>query len=99
MSIVFFEDTSWKNFVPLSYTSSLFDIKIGSLTTLEHFNIKSTKFLTRQYLEKVTHQRHHDCDVNNWHYNNDDIFINSLFIPCKTVLRKRATIKDFLLCL
>jgi UDP-N-acetylglucosamine diphosphorylase/glucosamine-1-phosphate N-acetyltransferase len=99
MSIVFFEDTSWKNFVPLSYTRSLFDIKIGSLTTFEHFNTKSAKFLTRQYLEKVTHQRHPDCDVNKFEYNNDDIFINSLFIPCESFLKKWTVKKDFLLCL
>ena len=99
MSIVFFEDTSWKNFVPLSYTRSLFDLKIGSLTTFEHFNIKSAKFLTRQYLEKVTHQRHPDCDVNKFEYNNDDIFINSLFIPCKSFLKKLTVKKDFLLSL
>lgn len=99
MSIVFFEDTSWKNFVPLSYTRSLFDIKIGSLTTFEHFNTQSAKFLTRKYLEKVTHQRHPDCDVNKFEYNNDDIFINSLFIPCKSFLKKWTVKKDFLLCL
>src|SRR4030095_16627640 len=68
MGIVFFEDTSWKNFVPLSYTRSLFDIKIGSLTTFEHFNMKSAKFLTRQYLEKVTNQRHTNCNVNKFKY-------------------------------
>ena len=99
MSIVFFEDTSWKNFVPLSYTRSLFDIKIGSLTTFEHFNTKSAKFLTRQYLEKLTHQRHSDCDVNKFEYNNDDIFINSLFIPCESFLKKWTVKKDFLVCL
>jgi len=99
MSIVFFEDTSWKNFVPLSYTRSLFDIKIGSLTTFEHFNTKSAKFLTRQYLEKVTHQRHPDCDVNKFEYNNDDIFINSLFIPCKSFLKKWTIKKDLCICL
>jgi UDP-N-acetylglucosamine diphosphorylase/glucosamine-1-phosphate N-acetyltransferase len=99
MSIVFFEDTSWKNFVPLSYTRSLFDLKIGSLTTFEHFNRESAKFLTRQYLEKVTHQRHPDSDVNKFEYNNDDIFINSLFIPCKSFLKKLTVKKDFLLSL
>lgn len=99
MSIVFFEDTSWKNFVPLSYTRSLFDLKIGSLTTFEHFNTQSAKFLTRKYLEKVTHQRHPDCDVNKFEYNNDDLFINSLFIPSKSFLKKLTVKKDFLLCL
>ncbi|HEY7228088.1 MAG TPA: putative sugar nucleotidyl transferase [Nitrososphaeraceae archaeon] len=99
MSIVFFDDTSWKNFVPLSYTRSLFDLKIGSLTTFEHFNIKSAKFLTRQYLEKVTRQRHSECDVNIFEYNNDDIFINSLFIPCKSFLKKWTVKKEFLISL
>ena len=64
MSIVLFEDTSWKKFVPLSYTRSLFDLKIGSLTTFDYFNIKSAKLLTRKYLENMTRQRHPNCNVN-----------------------------------
>ncbi len=97
MGIVFFEDTSWKNFVPLSYTRSLFDIKIGSLTTFELFDMKSAKFLTRQYLEKVTNQRHPNCNVNKFEYNNDDIIINSLFIPHKSFLKKWDEKKEFLI--
>src|SRR5436309_15293919 len=97
MGIVFFEDTSWKNFVPLSYTRSLFDIKIGSLTTFEHFNMKSAKFLTRQHLEKVTTQRHPNCNINKFEYNNDDIIINSLCILHKSFLNKCKSKKDFLL--
>lgn len=97
MSIVFFEDTSWKNFVPLSYTRSLFDLKIGSLTTFEHFNNKSSKFLTRQYLEKVTKERHPDNIVNKLEYDADDIFINSLFIPLKSFFKKWSMKKKFLI--
>ena len=97
MSIVFFEDTSWKNFVPLSYTRSLFDIKIGSLTTYEHFNNKSSKFLTRRYLEMVTKQRHPDNVVNKFEYNSDDIFINSLFIPLTSFFKKWSVKKRFLI--
>ena len=96
MSIVFFEDTSWKNFVPLSYTRSLFDIKIGSLTTYELFNNKSSKFLTRRYLESVTKQRHLDNAVNKFEYNSDDIFINSLFIPLTAFFKKWSVKKRFL---
>ena len=97
MSIVFFEDTSWKNFVPLSYTRSLFDLKIGSLTTFEHFNNKSSKLLTRQYLQKVTKERHPDNIVNKFEYNGDDIFINSLFIPLKSFFKKWSRKKKFLI--
>jgi hypothetical protein len=97
LSIVFFEDTSWKNLIPLSYTRSLFDIKIGSLTTFEHFKLKSAKLLTRQYLEKVTHKRHPNCNVNKFEYNNEDIFINSLFLPTETFLKKWKTKKDLLI--
>lgn len=97
MGIVLFEDTNWKNFVPLSYTRSLFDIKIGSLTTFEHFDTKSTKFLTRQYLEKVTSQRHPNCSINKFEYDNDDIIINSLFIPHKSFLKKWKVKKEFLI--
>jgi len=97
MSIVFFEDTSWKNFVPLSYTRSLFDIKIGSLTSCEHFENKSSKFLTRRYLEKVTKERHQDNTVNKFEYNNDDIYINSLFIPLAPFFKKWNVKKRFLI--
>ena len=97
MSIVFFEDTSWKNFVPLSYTRSLFDIKIGSLTTYEQFSNNSPKFLTRRYLEGVTKERHPDNAVNKFEYNNDDIFINSLFIPLTSFFKKWSVKKRFLI--
>lgn len=97
MSIVFFEDTSWKNFVPLSYTRSLFDIKIGSLTTNEHSKNKSLKFLTRRYLEGVTKERHPDNTVNKFEYNNDDIYINSLFIPLTSFFKKWNSKKRFLI--
>jgi len=97
MSIVFFEDTSWENFVPLSYTRSLSDIKIGSLTSFEHFNIKSAKFLTREYLQSVTKQRHPNCKVNRFEYNNDDVFINSLFIPLKSFFEKWNKRKEFVI--
>lgn len=97
MSIVFFEDTSWKNFVPLSFTRSLFDIKIGSLTTFEHFNNKSSRLLTRRYLEGVTKERHPDNTVNKFEYNNDDIYINSLFIPLASFFKKWNVKKSFLI--
>ncbi len=97
MSIVFFEDTSWKNFVPLSYTRSLFDIKIGSLTTFEHFDLKSPKFLTKEYLKSVTQLRHPNCKVNGIEYDNTDIFINSFFIPLKSFLEKWNRKKEFLI--
>lgn len=97
MSIVFFEDTSWKNFVPLSLTRSLFDIKIGSLTTIEHFNNKSSKLLTRRYLEGVTKERHPDSTVNKFEYNNDDIYINSLFLPLASFFKKWNVKKRFLI--
>ena len=97
MSIVFFEDTSWENFVPLSYTRSLSDIKIGSLTSSEHFNIKSAKFLTREYLETVTKERHPNCKVNRFEYDNDDVFINSLFIPLKSFFEKWNKRKEFVI--
>ena len=97
MSIVFFEDTSWRNFVPFSYTRSLFDIKIGSLTTYEQFSNKSSKFLTRRYLEGVTKERHPDNTVNEFEYNNDDTYINSLFIPRTSFFKKLNLKKRFLI--
>lgn len=97
MSFVFFEDTNWRNFVPLSYTRSMFDIKIGSLTASEYFNNKYSKFITRRYLEKVTKERHPDSTVNKFEYNNDDIFINPLFIPLTSFFKKWNIKKRFLI--
>ena len=96
MSIVLFEDTSWKKFVPLSYTRSLFDLKIGSLTTFDYFNIKSAKLLTRKYLENMTRQRHPNCNVNKFEYNSNDIFVNSLFFPHMSFFKKVTKRKNFL---
>jgi UDP-N-acetylglucosamine diphosphorylase / glucose-1-phosphate thymidylyltransferase / UDP-N-acetylgalactosamine diphosphorylase / glucosamine-1-phosphate N-acetyltransferase / galactosamine-1-phosphate N-acetyltransferase len=96
MSIVLFEDTSWKKFVPLSFTRSLFDLKIGSLTTFEYFKLKTAKLLTRKYLEEITRQRHPDCSVNNFEYDSTDIFVNSLFFPQTSFFKKITKRKNFL---
>jgi len=96
MSIVLFEDTSWKKFAPLSYTRSLFDLKIGSLTTFDYFNIKSAKLLTRKYLENMTRQRHPNCNVNKFEYDSNDIFVNSLFFPHMSFFKKVTKRKNFL---
>ena len=96
MSIVLFEDTSWKKFVPLSYTRSLFDLKIGSLTTFDYFNTKSAKLLTRKYLENMTRQRHPNCNVNKFEYDSNDIFVNSLFFPHMSFFKKVTKRKNFL---
>ena len=96
MSIVLFEDTSWKKFVPLSYTRSLFDLKIGSLTTFDYFNIKSAKLLTRKYLENMTRQRHPNCNVNKFEYDSNDIFVNSLFFPHMSFFKKVTKRENFL---
>lgn len=96
MSIVFFEDTSWKKFIPLSYTRSLFDLKIDQQGTFKFFNIKSAKLLTRRYLEKITKRRHLNCNVNKFEFDTNDIFINSLFIPHKKFLKKMSMKGNFL---
>ena len=96
MSIVLFEDTSWKKFAPLSYTRSLFDLKIGSITTFDYFNTKSAKLLTRKYLENMTRQRHPNCNVNKFEYDSNDIFVNSLFFPHMSFFKKMTKRKNFL---
>ena len=96
MSIVLFEDTSWKKFAPLSYTRSLFDLKIGSITTFDYFNTKSAKLLTRKYLENMTRQRHPNCNVNKFEYDSNDIFVNSLFFPHTSFFKKMTKRKNFL---
>jgi UDP-N-acetylglucosamine diphosphorylase/glucosamine-1-phosphate N-acetyltransferase len=75
----------------------LFDIKIGSLTTREHFNNKSSKLLTRRYLEGVTKERHANDYVNKFEYDSDDIYVNSLFIPLTPFFKKWNFKKRFLI--
>jgi UDP-N-acetylglucosamine diphosphorylase/glucosamine-1-phosphate N-acetyltransferase len=52
--------------------------------------------LTRRYLEKVTKERHPENTVNKFEYNNDDLFINSLFIPLTPFFKKWSVKKRFL---
>jgi UDP-N-acetylglucosamine diphosphorylase/glucosamine-1-phosphate N-acetyltransferase len=67
------------------------------MTTREHFNNKSSKLLTRRYLEGVTKERHPQDAVNKFEYDSDDIYVNSLFLPLTPFFKKWNIKKRFLI--
>ena len=80
MTLVLFDGTNRNSFYPFSLTRALFDLKIGCKTSFEHFSQEPLKLLTEGYLEDITRTRHGTTRVNNWGYDKDDIYLNSLFI-------------------
>jgi sugar nucleotidyltransferase family protein len=80
MTLVLFDGTDRNSFYPISLTRALFDLKIGYKTSFEHFSLQPLKLLTEDYLEDITRTRHSSTQVNNWGYDKDDIYLNSLFM-------------------
>jgi UDP-N-acetylglucosamine diphosphorylase / glucose-1-phosphate thymidylyltransferase / UDP-N-acetylgalactosamine diphosphorylase / glucosamine-1-phosphate N-acetyltransferase / galactosamine-1-phosphate N-acetyltransferase len=80
MALVLFDDVRRQTFFPISLTRALFDLKIGCKTSFEHYNSQPLKLLTEDYLEDITKVYHNSTQVNNWGYDKDDIYLNSLFI-------------------
>ncbi|HXG07819.1 MAG TPA: putative sugar nucleotidyl transferase, partial [Nitrososphaera sp.] len=58
MGITLFEDSYWQNFAPLSLTKATFDIKIGSKTFFEEYEVPPDNLLVREYLAGVTSEKH-----------------------------------------
>ena len=88
MGNIIFDDTSWYNFVPLTYTRPVFDLKMGAFTPIEWQSPDVLKLLVRDQLADITKERHPNCDVNNPEYDNDDIIISSNFFPLKSKFLK-----------
>ncbi|HEX7178170.1 MAG TPA: putative sugar nucleotidyl transferase, partial [Nitrososphaeraceae archaeon] len=88
MGNIIFDDTSWYNFVPLTYTRPVFDLKMGAFTPIEWQSPDVLKLLVRDQLADITKERHPNCVVNNPEYNNGDIIISSNFFPLKSKFLK-----------
>jgi UDP-N-acetylglucosamine diphosphorylase / glucose-1-phosphate thymidylyltransferase / UDP-N-acetylgalactosamine diphosphorylase / glucosamine-1-phosphate N-acetyltransferase / galactosamine-1-phosphate N-acetyltransferase len=80
MTLVLFDGTNRNSFYPISLTRALFDLKIGCKTSFEHYSQQPLKLLTEGYLEDVTRTCHNSTQLNQWGYDKDDIYLNSLFI-------------------
>ena len=99
MGIIIFDDTSWSNFIPLTYTRPVFDLKMGAFTPIEWQSPDVLKLLVRDQLADITKERHPNCVVNNPEYNNDDIIISSNFFPLKSKFLKFIQSKKNILLL
>ena len=94
MTLVLFDGTNRNSFYPISLTRALFDLKIGCKTSFEHFSQQPLKLLTEGYLEDITRTRHGSMKVNNWGYDKDDIYLNSLFIIKESKIRELSKRND-----
>src|SRR6266498_1026796 len=94
MALVLFDGVRRQTFFPISLTRALFDLKIGCKTSFEHYNSQPLKLLTNDYLQDITRVRHHSTEINDWGYDKDDIYINSLFIINDNELKKLSKRND-----
>lgn len=84
MQLALFEDQHWRNLSPITLTRATFDVKIGARTYLEecmHAGREPAVLLVRDYLAKITAERHGGCKVNPASIDGDTIFINGLLHP------------------
>jgi UDP-N-acetylglucosamine diphosphorylase / glucose-1-phosphate thymidylyltransferase / UDP-N-acetylgalactosamine diphosphorylase / glucosamine-1-phosphate N-acetyltransferase / galactosamine-1-phosphate N-acetyltransferase len=81
MSIALFEDSHWQNFEPISLTKATFDIKVGAKSFFEEHQMAPEILLTREYLARVTAERHPNCKVNPSSISSDTVFVNGLLHP------------------
>jgi UDP-N-acetylglucosamine diphosphorylase/glucosamine-1-phosphate N-acetyltransferase len=81
MSIALFEDSHWQNFAPISLTKATFDIKVGAKSLFEEHQLVPEILLTREYLARVTAERHPNCKVNPSTIASDTVFVNGLLHP------------------
>src|SRR5215211_4570400 len=81
MGITLFEDSHWQNFDPISLTKATFDIKVGAKSFFEEHQLAPETLLTREYLARVTAERHPNCKVNPSFIDSDTVFVNGLLHP------------------
>jgi UDP-N-acetylglucosamine diphosphorylase/glucosamine-1-phosphate N-acetyltransferase len=81
--LALFEDHCWRNLLPLTLTKATFDVKVGARSFFEEYlhGGRPEILLVREYLEKITAERHQDCKVNPASVDSDTIFVNSLVHP------------------
>ncbi|MBI2184523.1 MAG: hypothetical protein HYU39_06145 [Thaumarchaeota archaeon] len=79
-TIIFEDQETASRLEPLTHTRPCFDLIAGTTTLLQHLlhNIHTDQYsiMVRKNLEKVTKQRHKECQVNPTTTDQDTIFIN-----------------------
>src|SRR5262249_44090562 len=88
MTLVLFDGLKRENFWPLSLTRALCDIKIGCKSNFENIDSLPIKILTAGYLEDITKIRHGYARVNDFEYDPDDLYLNSMFLIHDRELKK-----------
>lgn len=81
MKYILFDDKTWDNLLPLTYTRPISEIRIGIMTQKERwekFLGDSTSYLTREYL-----QQKFSADISD-----DNLLINSSVIPNKELVEE-----------
>ena len=86
MNYILFDDTSWENLIPLTFTRPIADIRIGILTIREKWekhlktqvSFKTQEYLSEKFLLKIE---------------NDNCFINGSIIPTKELIEKMISLK------
>lgn len=81
--ICIFEDEKFKNFLPLSYTRPVYDLRCGMFTLREkitsHFTTKALILHARMYLQSVLKERYPKFLVNEFNYP-EILFVNGRVI-------------------
>ncbi len=84
MDLIVFEDNKYIDFLPLTYTKALFELKIGINTIVEKFidaiRPEKSVFIARNYLAKVLGEKW-NISVNYIHNIDEALIINGRLIP------------------
>lgn len=87
MSLILFDDHSWDNLLPLTFTRPLSELRVGILTIAEKWEhelkCKSTP-LTREYLRKK-----YPCEAGN-----NMLYVNSSLLPESGIVESIARLKQ-----
>ena len=85
VQVALFEDHHWRNLLPMTLTRATFDVKVGARTYFEeyaHAGKDPAVLFVRDYLKKVTAERHEGSKVNPASIDSGDtILVNGLVHP------------------
>jgi len=79
LNLVVFEDNYFSNFLPLTYSRPVFELRVGMLTLLDRLlrvlDFKSAFLITRSYLSKIESERREGFNVNSLDKLDDEVLI------------------------
>ena len=86
MNYILFDDKTWDNFLPLTFTRPVAEIRIGILTIKEkwekYFN-QECSYYTQDYLQKKYKAK----------YSDDNIFLNASILPKEDLVSEIISLK------